>query len=223
MNKFDFLYPPPHPHRCGAFLSFDFQRKRCFIAFMELMKFSKDSSFAKIQASYLDEDSVVLSDKQQKIKARLSHAWALRLNNKYSPHQVIHLLMKEHGISQATAYRDYKWAMQIYGELDSTNLAAERQMLKEAFWNAYQKAVKAGNLDMEIKALKEYRSLFNFDESENQIDPNKIQAHEYRINLVRWAIPKIDSMFSGGVADFNNLDVEDVEFKTIEKDDDGED
>lgn len=188
---------------------------------MELVKQTKDSSYAKIQASYMDESSVVLTDKQQEIKARLSHAWALRLNNKYSPHQVIQIMMKEHRISQATAYRDYNWAMQIFGNLDATNLAAERQVLKEAFWNAYQKAVKSGNLEMEVKALKEYRSLFNFDESENQIDPNKIQAHEYRINLVRWAYPKLAALVEGGVLDFNNMNVEDVEFKeAIEVEDD---
>lgn len=190
---------------------------------MELIKQTKDSSFAKIQASYLDDSSVVLTEKQQQIKNRLTHAWGLRLNNKYSPHQVIQILMKEHQISQATAYRDYNWAMQIYGNLDATNLAAEKQMLKEALWNAYQKAVKAGNLEMEVKALKEYRSLFNFDESENQIDPNKIQAHEYKINLVRWAYPKLAAMFEGGVLDFNNLNVEDVDFKEapeVEEDED---
>lgn len=190
---------------------------------MELVKQSKDSSFAKIQASYLDDSSVVLTDKQEIIKKRLSHAWALRLNNKYSPHQVVQILIREHNISQATAYRDYNWAMQIFGNLDATNLAAEKQILKEAFWNAYQKAVKVGNLEMEVKALKEYRSLFNFDESENQIDPNKIQAHEYKIQLVRWAYPKLAAMVEGGVMDFNNLEVDDVEFREKVESEDGED
>lgn len=205
----------------GYFFVLYLRKKASYFCCMELVKQTKDSSYAKIQASYMDESSVVLTDKQQEIKARLSHAWALRLNNKYSPHQVVQIMMKEHKISQATAYRDYNWAMQIFGNLDATNLAAERQVLKEAFWNAYQKAVKSGNLEMEVKALKEYRSLFNFDESENQIDPNKIQAHEYRINLVRWAYPKLAAMVEGGVLDFNNLNVEDVEFKeAIEVEDD---
>ncbi|WP_372472647.1 hypothetical protein AB4865_07440 [Capnocytophaga sp. ARDL2] len=191
---------------------------------MELIKQTKDSSLAKIQASYLDENAVVLTEKQQLIKNRLAHAWGLRLNDKYSPHQIIQILMREHKISQATAYRDYNWAMQIFGNLDATYLAAEKQVLKEALWDTYQRAKQQGELAVEIKALKEYRSLFNFDESENQVDPNKIQAHEYRIQLVRWAYPKLAEMFEGGVLDFNNLNVEDVEFKEqIQTDEDEQD
>ena len=189
---------------------------------MEVVKFKKDSSFLRIKASYLDEDSVELTEKEMARKARLSHAWSLRLNNRYSPSQTIQILMREHKISQSTAYRDYNWAMQIFGDLDSTSMAAERQLIKEAFWNAYQKAVKSGNLELEIKAMKEYRSLHNLDDSGNEIDPNKIQAHEYHIRMPRWMYKKMDAMFSGGVVDFNNLDVEDIEYQDIKQEEDEE-
>ena len=182
---------------------------RAFIfGFMSLMKFKKDSSFQRIKASYLNETSVELTAKELEKKKRMSHAWGLRLNNKYSAHQTIHILMKEYSISQATAYREYNMAMQIFGDLDETSLAAERLILKEALWNAYQKAVKQGNVELEVKALKEYRSLFNFDENENQIDPEKIQAHEYHIRIPRQLYKKFDAMVLGGAMDFANLDVE---------------
>lgn len=180
---------------------------------MELVKFKKDSSFLRIKASYLDENSVELTPKEEEKKKRLAHAWALRLNNKYSTHQTIQILMRDHSISRATAYRDYNWSMQIFGDLDATNLAAERQVLKEAFWNEYQLARKSGDGYLAVKALKEYRSLFNFDAEENQVDPNKIQAHEYHIRMPRWVYKQMDKMFAGGVLDFNQLDVSDVDFK----------
>ncbi|AQY22674.1 hypothetical protein AB406_1731 [Riemerella anatipestifer] len=115
--------------------------------------------------------------------------------------------------------------MQIFGDLDATHLAAERQVLKEAFWNEYQLARKEGNGELAVKALKEYRALFNFDAEENQIDPNKIQAHEYHLSMPRWVYKKMDAMFSGGVVDFNNLEVEDVEYRedTKSEDEDYED
>ncbi|WP_176763285.1 hypothetical protein [Riemerella columbipharyngis] len=185
---------------------------------MELVKFKKDSSFLRIKASYLDESSVQLTAKEEEKKQRLAHAWALRLNNKYSTHQTIQILMREHSISRATAYRDYNWSMQIFGDLDATSLAAERQVLKEAFWNEYQLARKAGNGDLAVKALKEYRSLFNFDAEENQVDPNKIQAHEYHMKMPRWVYKKLDELFSDGVVDFNNMDVEDVDFREAAND-----
>lgn len=191
---------------------------------MSLVKYKKNSTFFKIKASYIDEDAQPLTPKEEKKKERLTHAWALRLNNKYSAHQTVQILMREHGISRATAYRDYAWSQQIFGDLDATNLAAERQVLKEAFWTEYQMARKAGNGDLAVKALKEYRSLFNFDSEENQIDPNKIQAHEYNITMPRWVYKTLDKMANGGVMDFNSLDVEDVDFKeakTTEDDDEG--
>lgn len=116
---------------------------------MSLMKFKKDSSFQRIKASYLDETSVELTAKELEKKKRMSHAWGLRLNNKYSAHQTIQILMREYSISQATAYREYNMAMQIFGDLDETSIAAERLILKEALWNAYQKAVKQGNVELE--------------------------------------------------------------------------
>ncbi|MCU7569146.1 hypothetical protein OKE68_10110 [Riemerella anatipestifer] len=192
---------------------------------MELVKLKKNSSFLRIKASYLDEDSVELTESEKNKKKRLTHAWALCLNNKYSAHQTVHILMRDHGVSRATAYRDYNWSMQIFGDLDATHLAAERQVLKEAFWNEYQLARKEGNGELAVKALKEYRALFNFDAEENQIDPNKIQAHEYHLSMPRWVYKKMDAMFSGGVVDFNNLEVEDVEYRedTKSEDEDYED
>ncbi len=182
---------------------------------MEIVKFSKDSSFQRIKASYLDDNAVVLTDKELVRKERLAKAWGLRLNNKYSTHQVIQILRKDFGISQATAYRDYNWAMQIYGDLDAVNLAAEKQILKEAFWNEYQIAKKKGDGELALKALKEYRGLFDFSADENQIDPNKIQAHEYHIQMPRSAYKKMDAIFKDGVVDFNNIDAEDIDYKEI--------
>ena len=191
---------------------------RAFIfGFMSLMKFKKDSSFQRIKASYLDETSVELNSKELEKKKRMSHAWGLRLNYKYSAHQNIQILIREYSISQATAYREYNMAMQIFGDLDETSLEAERLILKEALWNAYQKAVKQGNVELEVKALKEYSSLFNFDENENQIDPEKIQAHEYHIRIPRQLYKKFDAMVLGGAMDFANLDVEDIAYQEVQE------
>ena len=96
-----------------------------------MSRFKKDSSFQRIKASYIDESSVELTEREAEKKKRMSHAWSLRLNNKYSTYQVIQILMRDHGISQASAYREYNMSMQIFGELDATTLAAERQVLKE--------------------------------------------------------------------------------------------
>lgn len=183
---------------------------------MSLVRFSKDSTFQRIKGSFLDENAVVLTAKEQEKKARMMQVWGLRINNKYSTHQAIQIIIRDHNISQATAYREYNMAMEIFGNLDASNVAAERLILKESLWNAYQKAVKAGNLELEIKALKEYKDLARLDADENAIDPDKLQAHEYNIRIPRWVYKKLDAMVQTTGFDFNNIDTEDIEYQEVE-------
>ena len=39
--------------------------------------------------------------------------------------------MRDYKISQATAYREYNWAMQIFGDLDAVSVKADRLILQE--------------------------------------------------------------------------------------------
>lgn len=179
--------------------------------------------FQRLKAHYIDETQVVLSQKEQAKLDRLVHIWGLRINNKYSPNQAIQIIIRDHKVSRATAYRDYAWSQQLFGELDETNIAAERQILKEAYWNLYQLELKKGNGEAAKKALDSYKSLFNFNATEQTIDPAKLQAHEYNIHMPRWVYKKMDKVFeNGGGFNFNGMDVEDVDFKDSDTDDDDE-
>ena len=57
----------------------------------------------------------------------------------------------------------------------------------------------------------------NFDENENQIDPEKIQAHEYHIRIPRQLYKKFDAMVLSGAMDFANLDVEDIAYQEVQE------
>lgn len=186
---------------------------------MDIVKFTKDSIFQKIKAWYIDPDSNVLSEKEINRKDRLSHAWSLRKNNKYSSSQVVQILKRDHNISEATAYRDYGMAMNIFGDLDQVNVAAERLILAESYWNLYQMSLKKGNEETARKCLDSYKSLFNFDDTGDKIDPKKLEASVYKLNLPRGAKNMLENMFENGVVDFNNLTAEDVRFKEVDNND----
>lgn len=104
---------------------------------LEINKFGKDSMFQRIKASYIDDD-FALSPTDQAKKERLEKIWALRINNKYSAHQAIHIIMRDYknpdgsSVSRATAYRDYAWTMAIFGDVDQLNKAAEKMVLADA-------------------------------------------------------------------------------------------
>ncbi|CAA0156959.1 hypothetical protein [Tenacibaculum maritimum] len=184
---------------------------------MDVVKFSKDSMFQQIKASFLD-DSFELTPIAEEKKKRMRHAFAMRLKNKMTRHQAIEKLQKEYGISQSTAYRDYNWAMQIFGDLDATDKNAERMIIADAYWQLYQMSLADRNIEQARKALDSYKSLFNFDDNEIQIDPNKIQAHEYHIHLSREGNKILRETLSKGVVDFNSV-AEYVDFEDVTDED----
>lgn len=190
---------------------------------MDIVKYSRNQAFLKIKGWYLTENNddipedkrIILTEKETQHKDRLVHIWSLRVNNKYSRTQVIQIAIRDHKISQATAYRDYTLAMQLFGELDLVNISAERMVLAESYWNLYQMALKKGNEDGARKALDSYKSLFTWQESDQVVDPKKLEASVYRMVLPRGVGKVINAMFENGVADFNSLGAEDVDFKEV--------
>lgn len=187
---------------------------------MDIVKYTRDSSFQRIKAWYINEDSVKLTPDEIQKKDRLVHLWSLRLNNKYSKHQVIQIAIRDHKVSQSTAYRDYVLSQQLFGDIDATNVAAERMVLAEAYWNLYQMALKKGNDESARKALDSYKSLFDFGDKGPQIDPKKLEASVYKLNLPRGASKMLDAMFETGVVDFNALDYSDAEWSSVEENED---
>ncbi|WP_304297971.1 hypothetical protein [Capnocytophaga leadbetteri] len=188
---------------------------------MELTKFSKDSLYQRISASYIDENFQLLPA-EEAVKTRLRHIHGLRLSNKYSKHQAIQIHIREMGVSQTTAYRDYSWAMQIFGELDKSDINAERAILADSYWQLYQMALKDRDLEQARKALDSYSRLFNFDKEEKEINFEKITANEYHIRMSRKSAKMLRAALASGVVDFNSLPATDTEYEDITDEPDDE-
>lgn len=153
---------------------------------------------------------------EQAIRDRLRHIHSLRITGVYSKWQTLQIHQREMNVSQATAYRDYNWAMQLFGDLDKVDLAAERMILREAYWRLYQKALEEGDLEQERKALDSYKSLFDFAGGDQQVDVEKIAAHQYHIKLSRGGYKLLRSALRSGVVDLNEVG-EETEYETIEE------
>ena len=184
---------------------------------MELIKFNKDNFFQRLKAWYIDEESVTLTEVEEKKKDRLLHAWSLRIKDKYSKHQVIKIIQREHNISAPTAYRDYLLAQEIFGHLDKVNIDAERIFLAESYLDLYRKSMKKKNYDGARKALDSYKALFDFGEKEQTIDPKKLEASVYKLILPRGTSKILNQMFDGGSVDFNALNYDDAEWSSVDE------
>lgn len=184
---------------------------------MEIVKFTRDSTFQRIKAWYIDENSIELSDKDNLRKDRLMHIWALRFKKKMSVSQAINKIIKEYEISQATAYRDYSLAMELFGDIDQTNAAAEKKIIAESYWDIYQNLYRLRKYDEARKALDSYKSLFDFSDKSQIVDPKKLEASLYKMNLPRSANKLLTAMLDSGVVDFNSLGAEDVDFQEVKE------
>ena len=125
-------------------------------------------------------------------------------------------------VSQAPAYRDYSWAMQIFGELDKSDINAERAILADSYWQLYQMALKDRDLEQARKALDSYSRLFNFDKEEKEINFEKITANEYHIRMSRKSAKMLRAALASGVVDFNSLPATDTDYEDITDDPDDE-
>lgn len=187
---------------------------------MEVTKYGKDSMFQRIKASYIDENFELKPNEKLK-KERLEKIWGLRINNKYSAHQAIQIIMRDFknadgsSISRATAYRDYAWSMAIFGDIDSLNKAAEKMVLADAYWNIFQKALKDGEKEIQLKALNSYEKLVGLDKTETMADLLKYKSNDITLRISRKQSKAIGKFFNIGVADLNNFDAEDVDFVEI--------
>ena len=181
--------------------------------------------FQRIKSSYLDENFPLKPNEVSK-KERLEKIWSLRINNKYSAHQTIAIIMRDcknddgSAVSRATVYRDYSWAMSIFGDVDQLNKAAEKLLLAEAYWNEYQKAVNGDNGDLAIKALNSYERLMGFDKTESLAELLKYKSVDITLRISPKQKKAVDKFFAIGVADFNDFDAEDVEYEELKEHED---
>lgn len=182
---------------------------------MDLVKYTRDSSFQRIKAWYIDENSVQLSPKDEQLKSRLMHIWSLRFREKYSRAQVIQIVIKHYDISQATAYRNYALAQELFGEIDAVNVAAERLVIGEALWELYREAKEEGDIKSAVRALEKYLALFPETSDADKVDPRKLEASQYIMQIPRGTSDILNRIITGGVVDFNTIEAEDVEFKEV--------
>jgi hypothetical protein len=148
---------------------------------MDIVKYTKDNSFQRIKAWYIDETSVQLTDAEEKKKDRLKHIWALRCNNRYSAKDAVRIIERDYKVSQATAYRDYNLSMELFGSMDQVNIAAEKMIIPAGYWDLYLSAKKNGKDEVALRALEKYESLYNFEDTTQKVDPKKLEASVYNM------------------------------------------
>lgn len=177
----------------------------------------KVTTLDKIRKYYLKGESYVhLTEKQEEIRIRILKAWNLLINY-HSTEQAISRLMTETECSRAQAYRYVSDAKVVFGDPVANHQEAKRYILEEDLKRLQQRAIKDKDGRLELAVIKQLIKLGDFDKNKDpRFDPEKLKAQTYILKTD----PSVDQMISnstdGGVIDFNNLNVEDVDYQELD-------
>jgi len=185
------------------------------------VKLDRETTIDKIMASFFD-DKITLTVKQSEKKRRMETAFS-HMRLMLSIQQTAKRLREEFGVSEATAYRDIKDATTIFGDIHDVNARGVRIVLREAYWRAYQLALKAENIELQMKALDRFKEMFDWDDDmTNEELKDKIQAHVYNIKISRDTAKALKKQLNTGVIDFNDFGAEYADFEELPNDSDEE-
>lgn len=140
------------------------------------------TSLDKIQATYIYDDEIILTPKEQELKNRWDAAFSL-LCNYHSTEQAIPVLQQRFNISRAAAYRDIANAKQIFGDITRTSKEADRYILYEWAQKTFQIATKNGDVDGMNRAISNMIKIKRIDQDDpmSAVDPELLEKHEYII------------------------------------------
>lgn len=177
-----------------------------------------DTTFDTILAHYLDPIKFSLTPKQEIIRKRWAEVLTLRLNA-YSRVQIANKLIEDHGISLAQAYIDIRNSELLYGNVLKSDKAGTRAILYEYAHQFYQRAIQMKDLKAEAKALDlmaEFGGIKDMDDL--QFNPEKLENKELKLVIPNEQLEILKRMNSSGVADFNKMNIIDINFEDIKND-----
>lgn len=181
----------------------------------DIVKFNKDNTFQRLRAHYLDPDNNEISDAEKVRLERVVLMCSLRMRNKYSKQQVLKKIVDDYNVSPATAYRDYTMMSNLFGEIDEVNTVAEMMFVREEYMFLYQQLIKDRDWKEARAVLDKYKeTLPNI--SENEVDPKKIEAHEFHLKMDRQLQKAMSAALESGGFDFGQAKFQDIEFEVVE-------
>lgn len=179
----------------------------------------------KIIESFYDSQ-VKLSDHLEKRKKTILFVQALKLKHRFTKGDIVQLTVKHsqevigEQISQSTAYREYDFAMKIFGDTDDVQIRGEIAVMKDLTYKKFIKADKVGDEEMALKWYKEWRALFPKDVGElKEYDRDKLEANNYEFSLSKKTDEALAVHLNTGVVDLNKFGVEDTDFEILGNDD----
>lgn len=158
---------------------------------------------------------IQLTDKEKELKKRWQSIFALLLNY-HSQEQAVAVHMEQFGVTRATAYRDVRQALALFGDIKESDKKAYAHILVEYQMKILQLSLKKGDLATARAVVMDMAKIKGVDRDDPEgLDPSKLEAHEY-IYLLPEALRKyMADQIKGGTVNLNDMKAEDVEFEDV--------
>lgn len=176
-----------------------------------------DTSFDKIWAYYKSPKKFQLTPNQELVKERWMAAWTSLLA-KNSKTQTVEILREAYGYGRAQAFRDIRNAERLFGQVMRADREGQMALMYEFALEAFKKCIDAGQMKEARAFFTEMRECIG-KEDPIHFNPAKLEDKPTKISIPKEVIAAIVEQLSGGVLDFNNLTVEDIEHEDIIEDD----
>jgi hypothetical protein len=184
----------------------------------EITRRDKPSDLDAIRDYYLSEGSRnprLLTEQQEKHRQRLVAIWTL-LCEYHGEEQARTTHAKNANISDATAYRDLRDALQLFGSVRKAEKEGRRYILAEWASKTFQLAAKNGDYESMNKAVSNLIKLWGLDkEDADTPDFEKLQASPVIAVLPEQMTDMILKALGKGPMNFNQAMAEDAEYDEI--------
>ena len=177
-----------------------------------------DSTFDKILAHHRNPEAFELSAKEEEILARWRKTFHYQFNH-YSKVEIVAKLEKEFGLSTAQAYADVRNAEALFGSVMESNKEFERALYIAGIKDFIKRCVQKGDRTNEAKARLLLGKYGDFSaENDPQFNPEKLENPDLKLVLDERFRELINQMTTGGLQDFNKLNIVDVQYEELADD-----
>ena len=180
---------------------------------------NKPSNIEAIRQWYLTEDSrhpVELTPAQEEHRTQLLFVKAQLLQR--TPEEDIRMfLMKDYGMSEATAYRRIREAIQLHGDLKKADKEGRRYIIYEWTVFTFNEAAKQGDTREMNRSIDNMIKLLGLDKENGELpDFEKLQANPVIAVLPESMSEMLLKALGKGPVSFNQpMDAEDAEYDEI--------
>lgn len=176
-----------------------------------IMVAKKDSTIDKIRKHLMGERHYEdLSPLVLEIKKRIEFAYHQYMDGK-TDIQIRNMLESQFGISFVQAYSDIRNMMEIFGDVNDSNMKLKRYWAEQRAKESYNKCMAKGDLKCAqgfLKLFIEITGVKNTDIEEERL--KMMQQNIININLGDSSMEFIKKMNNGGSVDFTSMVSEEV-------------